>query len=139
MPSSAVKSFAHKAKKSIQYVEQIWNETKKEASKKFKNKDESYWAYVNKTTQYKLGIAEMKLSFKEFYLFEKKEKQIPFVIGQSIRLIKVIKGIDATIGEVFSVVDVDKNGDIKISNAFGPEYQDYYFKKENFETIKENK
>lgn len=65
MPNAVVKSFAEKAGKSVSAVEDIWNETKASASKKFPKKGPHFWAYVNKTVQKKLGISE-HLTLRDF-------------------------------------------------------------------------
>jgi hypothetical protein len=135
MPNSVVKSFAKRSGKSESEVEKLWKETEEEVKDKFKYKTSAFWAYLNKTVQHKLGLVKEALSFKQFYLLEKEEK-VSFEIGQVVRLVKPLKDISATIGEVFTIVDVDeKSGDIRIANAFGPEYQDTYFKKQNFACI----
>jgi hypothetical protein len=144
MPNSVVKSFAKRANKSESEVEKLWKETEEEVKDKFKFKTSAYWAYVNKTVQHKLGLAKESLSFRNFCsIITEEEKKQKFVIGQIVKLCKKLKGIPddiaPTIGETFSVIDVDdKTGDIKISNSFGPEFQDTYFKKENFTTIEES-
>jgi len=73
MPSHSIKSFAERSGKSIEEVEAIWNSIKEKASKKFKKEDEHFWAYVNRTVQFKLGLANKKSSFKDFV--EKKTKK----------------------------------------------------------------
>ena len=138
MPNSVVKSFAKRANKSESEVEKLWKETEEEVKDKFKFKTSAYWAYVNKTVQHKLGLAKESLSFRDYCsIILNEDKKEPFKIGQVVKLCKAIKDIpDATIGETFSIINIDeKSGDIKISNAFGPEYQDTYFKKDYFTTI----
>jgi hypothetical protein len=56
MPSSVVKSYAKRAGVSVEKAEKAWEDAKKQADKKFKEKDEHYWSYVSITTQMKLGI-----------------------------------------------------------------------------------
>lgn len=132
MPSNVIKSFAEKAKKSVSEVEQLWDETKEEAAKKFKKGSPKFWAYVNKTTQYKLGLAlKEQLSFKKFLLIEQ-----AIVKGDKVQLIKKIKGLDdATVGEVFTVKEVDEDGNILIDNPFGIEWQDKYLNVKLFKLI----
>jgi len=66
MPNSAIKSFAERSKKSEEEVEKIWDDVAKAAKSKFDDEDDDYWAYVNKTVQFKLGLAHKKTKFKEF-------------------------------------------------------------------------
>jgi hypothetical protein len=67
MPTPLIKSFSKKSGKSEKEVEKIWDETKKEVKEKFKNESPSFWAYVNKIVQHKLGIKESsKITFKQF-------------------------------------------------------------------------
>lgn len=47
MPNAVVKSYAKETGKSVEHVEQWWEEAKEQASKKFKKSDPRYWAYVN--------------------------------------------------------------------------------------------
>lgn len=72
MPNNVVKSLADRSGKTIEDVEAIWDETKKSAKKKFEKEDGKFWAYVNRTVQFKLGLANKKSSFKDFV--EKKSK-----------------------------------------------------------------
>jgi len=65
MPNAVIKSFAERADKSVEDVEKIWDKVKSEASKKFEKEDGKFWAYVNKTVQFKLGLAHKKMSFKD--------------------------------------------------------------------------
>ena len=75
MPSSVVKSFAERSGKTVDEVEKIWNEVKEKAAKKFEKEDKHFWAYVNRTVQFKLGLANKKTSFKEFSEKSKKDKE----------------------------------------------------------------
>lgn len=135
MPNAIIKSFAHRSGKSEAEVEKLWKETEQEVKDKFKYKTSAFWAYLNKTVQHKLGLVKEDLSFKQYLMLEKESKEC-FEIGQVVKLIKPLKGINASIDEVFTVIDIDeKSGDIRIANAFGPEYQDTYFKKQNFACI----
>lgn len=141
MPNSVVKAFAEKSGKSEEEVEKLWKETQEDIKAQFKYKTPAFWAYLNKTVQKKLGIKEERLSFKDYVILEKeepKQKKEEFKVGQSVQLVKPLKDIEANIDEVFSVIDVcPDSGDIKISNSFGPEYQDKYFSKKNFKAIEE--
>jgi hypothetical protein len=65
VPSSVIKSFAEKSGHSVSDVEKLWDESKVEAAKKFKEDDSKFWAYVNATTQRKLGLGRKKTSFKQ--------------------------------------------------------------------------
>lgn len=56
MPNATVKSYAEKSGKSVAQVEKIWEDSKKEADKKFKTHNSEYWAYVNATVKKKLGL-----------------------------------------------------------------------------------
>ena len=129
MPASVIKSFAKKSGKSEEQVEKIWKKTKDDVEKQFKYKTGAYWAYVNSVVQKKLGISE-SMKFKEFYLLSEKTD---ILVGDSVKLLKPIKGIEASVGELFTVMDVASNGDLKIANSFGPEHQDTYFSKKYFE------
>lgn len=62
MPSKTVKAYAEQSGKSVDEVEKIWDETKKEAKKKFPKgeEDPDYWAYVNATVRKKLGLDKKK-------------------------------------------------------------------------------
>ena len=71
MPANAIKSFAKRSGKSEDEVEEIWNAVKKKASSKFESEDKSFWAYVTREVQFKLGLANKKTSFKEFSEKEK--------------------------------------------------------------------
>ena len=73
MPNNLVKSLADRAGKPEDEVEAIWDEVKKSAKKKFEKEDGKFWAYVNRTVQFKLGLANKKSSFKDFV--EKKTKK----------------------------------------------------------------
>lgn len=66
MPNSVIKSFVERSGKSAEEVEAIWDEVKEKAAKKFEKEDKHFWAYVNRTVQFKLGLANKKTSFKEF-------------------------------------------------------------------------
>jgi hypothetical protein len=67
MPVPMLKSFAKKAGKSEAEAEFIWNDTKKDAKKKFKKEDGHFWAYVNAVVQRKLGLKEEKITFRTYY------------------------------------------------------------------------
>ena len=58
MPSQTLKNYAKKSGKSIKTVEKAWEDCKKFADKKFKDKekDGEYWKLVNGCTKHKLGI-----------------------------------------------------------------------------------
>lgn len=66
MINSVIKSFVERSGKSAEEVEAIWDEVKEKAAKKFEKEDKHFWAYVNRTVQFKLGLANKKTSFKEF-------------------------------------------------------------------------
>lgn len=72
MPSKLIKSFAERSGKTTDEVEEIWNDVKKKAKSKFDKEDGSFWAYVSKTTQFRLGLAHKKMSFKDHVEKEKK-------------------------------------------------------------------
>ena len=71
MPNNVIKSFAERSGKTEEEVEKIWDETKTKAKRKFDSEDKHFWAYVNRTVQFKLGLASKKTSFKDH--LEKKE------------------------------------------------------------------
>ena len=73
MPNSVIKSFVERSGKSAEEVEAIWDEVKEKAAKKFEKEDKHFWAYVNRTVQFKHGLANKKTSFKEFA--DKKDKK----------------------------------------------------------------
>lgn len=66
MINSVIKSFVERSGKSAEEVEAIWDEVKEKAAKKFEKEDKHFWAYVNRTVQFKLGLANKKTAFKEF-------------------------------------------------------------------------
>lgn len=69
MPATVIRSFAKQSGKTEKEVDKIWNDTKEEVKKKFKNESPAFWAYVNKSVQYKLGIAEdLKITFRDFLM-----------------------------------------------------------------------
>ena len=75
MPNPLVKSYASKAKKSVQAVEKIWDEAKVAAEKAIGKKGPRYWAYVNAVTKKRLGLAE-NMSFKEYVDMTKPEVEL---------------------------------------------------------------
>lgn len=75
MPNKNIKSFAERSGKSVEEVEEIWEKVKKAASSKFKDEDSEFWAYVNRTVQFKLGLAAKKTSFKEFSKKDSKKEE----------------------------------------------------------------
>lgn len=62
MPNNLIKKLAKEANKPVEEVEQVWDNAKKQADHVFqdKQKDEHYWAFVNKKTQEKIGIEKKK-------------------------------------------------------------------------------
>lgn len=72
MPNKTIKSLADRSGKSETEVEEIWDAVKSKASKKFEKENDEFWAYVNRTVQFKLGLANKKTSFKEFASKDKK-------------------------------------------------------------------
>lgn len=72
MPSKLIKSFADRSGKSVEEVEEIWDNVKKKAKSKFDKEDGEFWAYVSKTAQFKLGLAHKKMSFKDHLEKDKK-------------------------------------------------------------------
>ena len=72
MPNKNIKSFADRSGKTEAEVEEIWDAVKAKASKKFEKENNEFWAYVNRTVQFKLGLANKKTSFKEFASKDKK-------------------------------------------------------------------
>ena len=65
MSNSTIKSFADRSGKTEEEVEKIWDEVKSKAHKKFESEDKHFWAYVNRTVQFKLGLASKKTSLKD--------------------------------------------------------------------------
>ena len=72
MPSHLITSLAKRSDKPVDEVEELWDQVKKSASKKFEKEDGAFWAYVNKTVQFKLGLAHKKMTFKDHQ--DQKEK-----------------------------------------------------------------
>ena len=72
MPNATIKKWAKDAKVTEAKAEKAWEDAKKSADKKFKEKDGDYWSYVNTTTRHKLGL-ETKTREKE--LKAKKDKK----------------------------------------------------------------
>ncbi len=72
MPNKTIKSLADRSGKTEAEVEEIWDAVKAKASKKFEKENNEFWAYVNRTVQFKLGLANKKTSFKEFASKDKK-------------------------------------------------------------------
>lgn len=70
--SSLVKTLAKRADKSEEEVQEILDSVKAKASKKFEKEDGEFWAHVNRAVQFKLGLANKKMSFKEFSGKDKK-------------------------------------------------------------------
>ena len=66
MPNAVIKSFADRTGKTVAEVDAIWNETKEEVKKKFKEENPAFWSYVNKVVQNKLGLSKGKKTFKDF-------------------------------------------------------------------------
>jgi hypothetical protein len=65
MPNALIKSFAERSGKSVEEVEKIWDGVKKRAKDKFKDENGKFWAYVNRSVQFALGLAHKKMSFKQ--------------------------------------------------------------------------
>lgn len=72
MSNKLIASLAKRADKSESEVEELWDSVKKSASKKFEKEDGAFWSYVNKTVQFKLGLAHKKMSFKDSQEKDKK-------------------------------------------------------------------
>lgn len=72
MSNKVIKSFAERSGKTESEVEDVWDSVKKTASKKFEKEGAEFWAYVNKTVQFKLGLAHKKMSFKDSQEKDKK-------------------------------------------------------------------
>ena len=86
MPNKTIKSFAERSGKTETEVEEIWDAVKAKASKKFDKEDGQFWAYVNRTVQFKLGLANKKTSFKDYVEKDKKQftsEELQFIIYQS--------------------------------------------------------
>jgi hypothetical protein len=65
VPTAVVISYAQQSGKTVEAVEAIWEEAKKEADEKFKNRhDDHYWKWVNSVTKARCGIGEDKDSKK---------------------------------------------------------------------------
>lgn len=131
MPNNVVKAFAKKSGKTVAEVEKIWDETKKETKKKFAGETPPFWAYVNNVVQRKLGILKEHMTFKD-YLNEGWFPTEEIKAGDIVQLIKGIKGVELTAGETYTVVDVSKNGDLKINNDLGIEWSETYFDSKKF-------
>lgn len=70
MPNSLIKKYAEESGHTVEYVEEIWEDAKKQADAKFdikedSDRDEHYWAYVNHITQVRLGLKEQKKKDKK--------------------------------------------------------------------------
>jgi hypothetical protein len=72
MPAKQLENYAERSGKSLEEVEEIWDAVKAKASKKFDKEDGQFWAYVNRTVQFKLGLANKKTSFKDYVEKDKK-------------------------------------------------------------------
>jgi len=86
MPNALVKSYAKETGKSVEHVEQWWDEAKEQALKKFKKSDPRYWAYVNGIVEKRGKLVHgkkkkrknediMSLSFKQFLAEEYGDEQ----------------------------------------------------------------
>lgn len=64
MPTALIKATARKSHRKVSRIEGYWDQAKKDASKKFDKKDDSYWAYVNAIVQRRSGLREC--TFAEF-------------------------------------------------------------------------
>lgn len=67
MPIPLIQSFAKKTGKSIKFIENIWDETKKEmlASNKYKESDDSFYPILVSIIKKKLHLSELFLEFKK--------------------------------------------------------------------------
>lgn len=70
VPNSIIIKYAEESGHTVKYVEEIWEEAKKEADAKFEikkdsDRDEHYWAYVNHVTQVRLGLKKNKPKKKD--------------------------------------------------------------------------
>ena len=87
MPAKQLENYAERSGKSLEEVEEIWDNAKERADQKFEDgeEDPGYWAYVTRITTSKLGIANggesdkdkepsKKKTFKEFLKDKKKPK-----------------------------------------------------------------
>jgi hypothetical protein len=73
MPNKLVKSYAEQTGKSVEAVEKIWDETKKEAKSQFKNETPRFYAYVNSVVRKKLKLEESKTTFKDYLNYLKED------------------------------------------------------------------
>ncbi len=73
--TKTIASLAERSGKTEAEVEELWNDVKEKASKKFEKEDKHFWAYVSRSVQFKLGLANKKTSFKEFADKSKNDKK----------------------------------------------------------------
>jgi len=59
MPAAVLKKYAEQSGKTIEEAEECWNKSKERANKKYKDKNDEYWAYVNILTKMCLGIKKI--------------------------------------------------------------------------------
>jgi hypothetical protein len=79
MPDAQMRSFAEKSGHSMADIERYWDDSKKEALKKFgSKKDKSFWPYVVAIVERRAGLRKGKvkesLTFSAFMLLEAKTK-----------------------------------------------------------------
>ena len=72
MRTAQLKAYAKEAGKTIKEAEACWEKAKEKADKKFKMKDEHYWAYVSISTRWCLGIEQKRRAAERE---EKKKKK----------------------------------------------------------------
>jgi hypothetical protein len=58
MPVPLIKHLARETNKSVAEVEGMWEAAKEQADKKFKERDDHYWAYVVAVTKRKAGVKD---------------------------------------------------------------------------------
>lgn len=58
MPNATVKSYAKQSGKTVEEVEAIWEDCKKQAKHVSNEEDGKFWGFVNNCTKKKLGIKE---------------------------------------------------------------------------------
>lgn len=60
MPNPLVKNIAKRTGKSVEEIEDIWKDAKKDASDKFDKQDDHYWGYVTRITERRAGLKDKK-------------------------------------------------------------------------------
>ena len=75
MPVPALQKWSKMTGKSLKECEKAWEDSKKQADKKFKTKDSDYWTYVTITTEKKLGVEKIKKDQEKKAKEESKKKK----------------------------------------------------------------